>query len=236
MNELPTHNNETAEYAPEDFDRWWNSPGQWVEPANQRRGGESGVCLLQQEEGRPPLYCKRQTGHIYRTLCHPFGRPTILREHQVYRAFARIGVKTPTIVYCAARKHQGQWQALLITEALEGFVSLEQWYGTGQHTNAQLNQIMLRQLSATLARMHRAAWQQSCCYPKHIFVKVQENENAPPEVEIALLDLEKTRRRLRAKDAARHDLDQLGRRRGNMPEADLLFICQTSQALSETAC
>ncbi|GHU06406.1 LPS kinase [Betaproteobacteria bacterium] len=215
--------------APEEFDRWWNSSGQWVEPANQRRGGESGVCLLQQEDGHPPLYCKRQTGHIYRTLCHPFGRPTILRELRAYRALASLGVKTPTVVYCAARKQQGQWQALLVTEALQGFISLEQWYDSGQHANTRLNQAVLRQVSASLTRMHRGRWQQSCCYPKHIFVKARENENGVPEVEIALLDLEKGRRRLCAKDAARHDLDQLGRRRGNMPEADLLFIRQAYQ-------
>lgn len=58
-----------------EFDRWWNSSGIWVEPANKRRGGESGVQLLQQRDlMRPPLYCKRQVGHTYRTLLHPSGR------------------------------------------------------------------------------------------------------------------------------------------------------------------
>ena len=72
-----------------EFDRWWHSPGEWVEPANQRRGGESGVCLLQHwDTNRPRLYCKRQSGHLYRSLRHPLGRPTILRELQAYRALA----------------------------------------------------------------------------------------------------------------------------------------------------
>ncbi|MDN5517102.1 MAG: hypothetical protein L0G82_17835, partial [Pseudomonas sp.] len=52
-----------------EFDRWWHSPGEWVEPANQRRGGESGVRLLQHwDTNRPLLFCKRQSGHIYRSL------------------------------------------------------------------------------------------------------------------------------------------------------------------------
>ncbi|OCX15669.1 InaA protein [Stutzerimonas xanthomarina] len=207
-----------------EFDRWWNSPGSWVEPANQRRGGESGVRLLQQRDpARAPLYCKRQTGHTYRTLLHPFGRPTILRELHAYRAFARLGIRTPQLVYCAARRQQGGWQALLVTEALQGFVSLEQWYvGNEDRT---LREAVLQQLATTLARLHLSGWQHGCCYPKHIFVKVEEG-GANSQVEIALLDLEKSRRRWSLKRASRHDLGQLERHRGNIPESDLLQLRQ----------
>jgi tRNA A-37 threonylcarbamoyl transferase component Bud32 len=218
-----------------EFDRWWNSSGIWVEPANKRRGGESGVQLLQQRDStRPSLYCKRQVGHTYRALLHPFGRPTILRELQAYRAFARLGIKTPNVVYCAARQQNGNWQALLVTEALQGFVSLEQWYA-GKNS-AALAKAILRELAATLARLHLAGWQHGCCYPKHIFVKSKEHEDGAVMIEIALLDLEKSRRRLRVKNAARRDLGQLGRHRGNMPESDLLFIHQAyQQALNDPA-
>lgn len=211
-----------------EFDRWWDSLGIWVEPANKRRGGESGVqLLLQRDSTRPPLYCKRQVGHIYRTFLHPFGRPTILRELQAYRAFARLGIKTPNIVYCAARQQHANWQALLVTDALQGFVSLEQWYTS--KNSAALTNAVLRQLAATLARLHLAGWQHGCCYPQHIFVKAQADKNGAVEVDIALLDLEKSRRRFRIKDAARRDLGQLGRHRGDIPETDLLFIHQAYQ-------
>jgi len=211
------------------FDRWWHSTGAWVEPANQRRGGESGVQLLQpREPSHKPLYCKRQSGHTYRSLLHPLGRPTILRERQAYRALARIGVKTPTIVYCAARQQQGQWQALLVTEALQGFVSLEQWYASAP--SAEFRRAVMRQLATTLATLHLARWQHGCCYPKHIFVKTQLGLPGEVLAEIALLDLEKSRRRWRARDAARHDLRQLARHRGTMPEADLNDVLQAHQS------
>ncbi|MDR2507768.1 MAG: phosphotransferase [Candidatus Accumulibacter sp.] len=204
-----------------EFDRWWHSPGQWVEPANQRRGGESGVRLLRQRDPmRPPLYCKRQTGHIYRSLLHPFGCPTILREQQAYRALSCLGIMTPKIVYCAARQQHGRWQALLVTEALQGFVSLEQWY-IG-HNGATPGEAVLRQLAVTLARLHQARWQHGCCYPKHIFISTHSGEAR--RVEIALLDLEKSRRRWRIESASRHDLRQLERHRGEMPKSDLLFF------------
>lgn len=210
---------------PTEFDRWWGSAGLWVEPANQRRAGESGVQLL--KHGQSQLYCKRQTGHLYRTFLHPFGRPTILRELHTYRAFARLGIRTPNIVYCSARQQKGQWQALLVTEALQGFVNMEQWYASNPPAN--LTQYVLRQLGLTLARMHLAGWQHGCCYPKHIFVRVWTDDLNDPRVEIALLDLEKSRRRWRVRNAAKRDLGQLNRHRGNIPEADLLFLYQIHQ-------
>lgn len=209
-----------APKAAAEFDRWWHSPGAWVEPANQRRGGESGVRLLwQRDPVHPLLYCKRQTGHVYRSLLHPLGRPTILREQQAYRAFSHIGIRTPDIVYCAARQQQWHWQALLVTEALSDFVSLEAWYL--DHQERASKDAVLRQTALTLARLHRQRWQHGCCYPKHIFVRPR------PPVEVALLDLEKSRRRWYIESASRHDLGQLKRHRGAMPENDLhiLFQC-----------
>jgi hypothetical protein len=226
---------ETRHLSTTEFDHWWNRSGPWVEPANQRRGGESGVQLLKSRDPNcPPLYCKRQTGHIYRSLVHPFGRPTVLRELQAYRAFARLGIRTPNLVYCSARRHLGDWQGLLVTEALDGFISLDQWY-TKQH-NPELVTNLLHQLAATLARLHLARWQHGCCYAKHIFVKEKVSESGLTELEIAVLDLEKSRQRLRARDASRHDLGQFSRHRGSMPEADLERLRQAyQQALQRTA-
>lgn len=211
------------------FDYWWhNSDGTWVEPANQRRGGESGVLRLNQQGGNP-LYCKRQTGHLYRSVLHPLGRPTILRELQCYRALARLGIRVPELVFAGARKQDGGWQALLVTEALTGFVSLEQWYA-GQGTEPRdrsRSQPMLRELAVTLARLHLAGWQHGCCYPKHIFIKTVPDAQEPaPQVDIALLDLEKSRWRLRTRDASRRDLGQLCRHRGDMPWQDWTYLEQ----------
>lgn len=206
-----------------EFDRWWHSPGQWVEPANQRRGGESGVrLLLRSDPQRSLLYCKQQTGHLYRSVRYPFGRPTILRELQAYRAFARIGIRTPNLVYCAARQEWGNWQALLVTEALQGFVSLEQWYACTENRGRDL--VVLTQLAQTLACLHRSSWQHGCCYPKHIFVKPVVGRDGAPAAEIALLDMEKSRRRWFARNASRHDMGQLERHWGSMPAAGMLTL------------
>ena len=54
-----------------DFEYYWQQQGEWVEEPNQRRGGESGVQRLSDAKGKV-LYAKRQVGHIYRSLRHPF--------------------------------------------------------------------------------------------------------------------------------------------------------------------
>ncbi|TWE05336.1 lipopolysaccharide kinase (Kdo/WaaP) family protein [Pseudomonas sp. AG1028] len=220
---------ETATGVNTTFERWWQCNGQWVEPLNQRRCGESGVQLLEPRDPlRPALYSKRQTGHLYRSLSHPLGRPTIMRELQAYQAFAKLGVSVPTLVYGSARKHQGQWQALLITQALTGFINLDQWY-EHEHSAAH-SACMLNALAGALARMHKGRWQHGCCYAKHIFIKMNDRDGSPPSADIALLDLEKSRRRWRTADASRHDMRQLKRHCGAMPESDWQLLMQAYTA------
>ncbi|GLX15363.1 InaA protein [Pseudomonas straminea] len=196
-----------------------------MEPPNQRRAGESGVqLLLPRNTSHPTLYSKRQTSHLYRSPRYPLGRPTILREIYAYRALSQLGVTVPKLIYGSARRNEGQWQALLITQALTDFISLEQWYET-EHS-AKHTQCMLTALGATLARMHRGRWQHGCCYAKHLFVRVQEDEGSSPKADTALLDLEKSRRRWRTADASRHDMRQLKRHCGAMPESDWQLLMQ----------
>lgn len=213
------------------FEGFWQQQGQWVEAPNVRRGGESGVQRVKAADGRL-LYAKRQVGHIYRSLLHPFGRPTVLRERDALEAFRSLGVRVPEVTYCAAQRQAGnRWRALLITEALAGFEEIDHWYaGGGRERHGEcLHQQLLQQIGGTLARLHLGRWQHGCLYAKHVFVKVS-GEGAAARVEVALLDLEKSRRRLSRSQAARHDLRQL-RRHSSWNEADwqqLIYGYQTA--------
>ncbi|MEX6502308.1 lipopolysaccharide kinase InaA family protein [Pseudomonas zhanjiangensis] len=194
------------------FEQWWQLQGEWVEEPNRRRGGESGVQRLQLEQGRV-LYAKRQVGHFYRSLRHPLGRPTVLRERDALLALARIGVKAPNLLFCEVRKDAaGTWRGLLVSEELEGFQEVNRWYAEGgrERFGPEVNHRLLEQIAQMLARFHRAGWQHGCLYQKHVFVRV-EQVGAQVEIETALLDLEKSRRRLSRQRAARHDMLQLKR-------------------------
>jgi hypothetical protein len=194
------------------FDYFWNQRGEWVEEPNIRRGGESGVERVMGSDGQL-LYAKRQTGHIYRSLLHPFGRPTVLRERDALIGVGKLGVGVPQIVFCGAQRDPvHKWRALLVTKALDGFVEMEHWYAAGarEHHGEAVHDRMLKELAENLARMHKGRWQHSCLYIKHVFVRVTgEGEDA--RVEVALIDLEKCRQRLSARQAAAHDMKQLRR-------------------------
>jgi hypothetical protein len=205
------------------FEHWWNTHGEWVEEKNQRRGGESGVQLLPPlQPGKPPLYSKRQIGHLFRSLRHPFGLPTALREEQALIACEALGVLVPRRILCAARKHAGQWQALLITEELTGFVSLDDWYADhASKLDEGARQAVLYRLALVLRRLHHGRQQHGSLYSKHVYISLQAKQPA-----VALLDLEKSRRRLFRHSAMQRDLAQLCRRRGAMPQADWDYVLQ----------
>ena len=78
------------------------------------------------------LYSKRQTGHIYRSWLHPFGRPTVLRERDAIKGLRLLDVRVPEMVFCEARRDsQHQWKALLVTASLDGFDEIDNWYAAG---------------------------------------------------------------------------------------------------------
>lgn len=210
-----------TEVAPQDrFDYYWNQRGEWVEEPNVRRGGESGVQRVVGRDGQL-LYAKRQTGHIYRSWLHPFGRPTVLRELDALTGVSRLGVRVPQIVFCGAQPDpQHKWRALLVTKSLDGFDELEKWEAAGgraQYGEAVYERV-LKDLAENLARMHKGRWQHSCIYIKHVFVRVT-GEGDSAQVEVALIDLEKCRQRLTAYRAASHDMKQL-RRHSSFSDTD----------------
>lgn len=211
--------------AQDDFELWWSRTGKWVEAANQRRGGESGVQCLDLE-GRM-LYSKRQTGHLHRSLRYPLGRPTILREAEAYQAYSALGVRVPKVVFQGARKRNGQWQALLVTEELRGFCSLEDWYlEQAAEAGAERCHEMLNLLAANLASLHHSGWRHGCLYAKHVFVRMPQKGPA----EVSLIDLEKSRRYVFRNRASRSDINQFHRHRGTMPESDWTIFLSAYQA------
>ena len=221
-----------TEVAPQDrFDYYWNQQGEWVEEPNVRRGGESGVQRVVGREGQL-LYAKRQTGHIYRSWLHPFGRPTVLRELDALTGVSKLGVRVPEIVFCGAQPDpQYKWRALLVTKSLDGFDELEKWQAAGgrAHYGEAVYERVLKELAENLVRMHKGRWQHSCIYIKHVFVRVTGDVDSA-NVEVALIDLEKCRQRLTAYQAASHDLKQM-RRHSSFSDTDwkkLVYFYETA--------
>lgn len=202
------------------FESWWSTIGAWVEQPNERRGGKSGVQILHPSTpNNSTLYSKRQIGHDFRSLRFLRARPTAFREKIALEKLPKLGINVPELVFYGAEKRAGTWHAILVTKALEGFISLDDWYKQDKPSEIgqQLQSKLIKNIAAMLARLHNAGWQHNCCYANHIFVRADITNQT---VDSALLDLEKARPRWAIRKAARNDIQQLKRHRGLMPEND----------------
>lgn len=202
-----------ARHAPDchssEFEYWWNIDGEWVDKPNRRQSGESAVKRV--TKSGSTYYIKLQTNFTYRSLSHPLGQPTIEREVRAISVCRQLGVQVPEIVFHTTRKGKEGWQAILVTRELAGFVSLAEWLASQEkETIHSLLPDVIEKMAENIARIHRARWQHGCLYDKHLFVKTTKTDTGP-KVEIALIDLEKFRRRFLSSQASKRDIDQLKR-------------------------
>jgi len=183
---------------------WWDVQGEWAEPPNHRRGGFSGVQRVTLPSGQA-YYVKRQHDFVFRSFAHPFGAPTLLREWNNLQVCARLGVPTAqAVAFHAHRTKQGQWRALLVTLALDGYISLDD--GLRHHGwNTGTRAAIFRAVLDAIAPLHQARRKHGHLYSKEVFVRVREGDN----IDVAFLDLELCRRHVSRRKAAESDLRRL---------------------------
>lgn len=179
-----------------DFAALWQHKADWFEEPNQRRGGWSGVsrCELALPDGGVcAIFLKRQENHRARIWTHPLrGAPTFLREFRHIMHYRSHGIPTLEPVYFAMHKEGKDHRAILVTEELSGFVSLEDRVQDWRKHGAPPRRERLRYLAAIAAllrQMHDHGIQHNCFFPKHVFTRV----NADGSVAARVIDLEKSR-------------------------------------------
>lgn len=179
-----------------DFDALWALEAQWFEEPNYRRGGWSGVArceLALPDGGKCAVFLKRQENHVARLWNYPIkGAPTFLREFQHIMHYRECGIPTLEPVYFGMRKVGKDHRAILITEELTGFVSVEDrvqhWLKTGAPMRSTRRRIMSA-VADLLRNMHAFGIQHNCFFPKHVFTRL----NADGSVDVRVIDLEKSR-------------------------------------------
>jgi len=194
------------------FDCLWNLKADWYELPNERRGGWSGVsrCELELPEGGSVgIFIKRQENHITRTVLHPFGISTFIREIRNILRFKEAAIPALEPVFFAVRKVEGNLRAVLCTKALDGYESLEEiverWTREGW-PNRQNRQMLMQKVSSVMSKMHDQKIQHNCFYPKHIFVRFTD-----ASIDVRIIDLEKAKVKLLRRYATFRDLYALNR-------------------------
>lgn len=202
-----------------DFEQLWDYQGDWFEPPNRERGGWSGVNFIElaHESGKKlGVYLKRQQNFMRRTWFHPVaGEPTFVREFNILQHLAQHQVNVPKLVYFASQQNQ----AILITEALVGYVSWDVWLSTNPIISSARTKKIISALAVAIKSMHYSGVQHRSLYPKHMFVK--ENNNF---FEVALIDFEKSRVTPFIAWLKLSDLITLSRRTPQISHAHKLFF------------
>jgi uncharacterized protein YwbE len=206
------------------FDDIWNLQSEWFEEPNYRRNGWSGVVkdTLTGDHGEPhPIFIKRQENHNYKTLLHPFkGIPTFRREFINIRRLCEHQIPTLTTLYYAERKVDGKLRAILVTESLEGFQSIEDYWKQFPELNSILRKWIMQRTGQVLRNLHDANFQHNGLYPKHIFVRINDIR-AGQDQDVRLIDLEKLKWMPSKQHIRRSDLARVIRRSAPMNQNDL---------------
>jgi hypothetical protein len=196
------------------FDDFWARQIAWFEKPNFRRGGWSGVGrweLSLPQGGSVAVFVKRQEDHVTRTWRHPFrGMATLRREFENVLQFQRFHLPAPGLLYFGERKVEGHLRAMLVTEELKGFRSLEAWTEEWAHHGwppLAARRQWIGAIASVVRQMHARRFQHNCLYAKHVFVKAGNSGG----VDVRLIDLEKARRCWWRRLAVYRDLDTLHR-------------------------
>ncbi|MCW8962954.1 MAG: lipopolysaccharide kinase InaA family protein, partial [Gammaproteobacteria bacterium] len=219
-----------------DFNSIWTFPLQPVDVPNKGRGGWSEVCYYELPDpifDVKALYIKRQQDFGFFDWRRPFkGLPTFEREYRnlVWCLERELPVVKP--VAFGVRDDKGHRQAVLITQALDNFFSLDSDQEISP-LNVGRRRMIIRSVASVVKRLHESGLQHGCLYPKHIFVSRQKlNEGI---VDIRLIDLEKASPLSIWNKGIMRDLDTLNRRAYGWSNRDrLCFLkqyCSSDRAL-----
>lgn len=207
------------------FDDLWNLPQDFVEPANIRRNGWSGVSTLQIDNlqgHKETFYLKRQENQTRYSLRYLTGALTFRYEADALCMAQEMGWPSVELVAYAFRTHaeSGASQGLLLTRALT-LPSLADYEDKISDWSLYLPQ--LSYVGEQLLSMHMTGWQHGALFPAHIFIDLSSGD-------IRLIDFERARKRLNPQWAAYADLVQFIRRCDWLPDEALNAFVQCHKA------
>ncbi len=218
------------------FDDFWSLTTPWFEEPNFRRGGWSGVTTVPVQIDNQPriLFVKRQENHITRTWRHPIkGIATFEKEFHNLQRFHQHGIPTLNLAYFASRQQNKNRQAVLVTEALEGYLPLDDHKLNYLRLPIKQRKNLLSKIADVTRLMHQQHLQHNCFYPKHIFVKKEAETWS-----VKVIDLEKTKQTLTQRAATIRDLSTLSRHSPDTSLRDQLYFLKNyldEKKLSDTS-
>ncbi|ROR98828.1 lipopolysaccharide kinase (Kdo/WaaP) family protein [Sinobacterium caligoides] len=183
---------------------WLDHQLELVDEPNHGHGGysEVGYIGLDRESNSAGLYVKRQRNYSMRTWRHPLkGVPSFRQEFDNIRRLDSYGIKTIEVVCYAETKTRRGREAVLVTEALADYVSMDR-LNEGEYGEADYS-ALVEQIATAVLALHATGYRHPCLYPKHIFIGCGE---------VRFIDLETVRPHHGFSRLWRKDLEVLLRR------------------------
>lgn len=179
------------------LDAFWQLELPAVDAPNRGRveGGISVVSrmVLTVDGGEEKiLMVKRQQNYFSRTLLHPIrGIPTFEKEMvNALRYKRRLIPAIEPVFFERAQCPEGE-RAVLVTEYLDGYVSLDElvegWQEKGRPSHARRRRI-IKAVARAIRKIHQGGLMHNSLYPKHIFLK-----DTGEAIRVRFIDLEKNR-------------------------------------------
>ena len=134
-------------------------------------------------------------------------------EFEKIKHFQALGIPTLEVAYFGMRKKQDDIQAILVTRSLDDYKPLDVFLShTLAPTLAQgmafsLLSRLNKEVGRAVAQMHEAGQLHANLSPKHLFVKLNENE----EFEVRFIDLESSRSHFGQRALKIRNLEKLNR-------------------------
>jgi hypothetical protein len=161
------------------------------------------------------------------------GIATLQREFDNLVDFQRLDLPAPAPLYFACPVAEGNRRAVLITEELGGFRSLEAWteeWNRIGRPSGWIRQGWIATFAEIVRRMHEHRFQHNCLYAKHVFLRLADGRS-----DVCIIDLEKAKRRWPRRLAVYRDLDTLNRHTPGWPATDRLRFLKAYAQTESTA-
>ena len=203
-----------------DFEAWWNLDIPFIDNLNHRNKGWSGVSFLtfkKKEDESVSVYIKRQEDYKTKTLFHPlFGIPTFKKEFQNIQILHKLLIPTIKPLYFGERHIKGKHQSILITKALNKYISLDSGLG---NVNIKIQKKIMACCGALIRKLNDNNYFHNSLFPKHLFYSISNQT-----VDICLIDLEKLNWRPLKTIAMYKEIRRFIRRRGTISDENLYIF------------
>ena len=196
------------------FEQLWARNDAWFEKPNSGRskGGWSGVCRI--EIGGKFFFLKKQEKFLTYSLKAPFGQSLVVKEKDNLARFNNLKIPCVKLVYFGVRKFKGRVQGMIMTEALNGYISLDEAVLGYERLPLEKRRKVIHSLAKLVKFTHEKGQMHNSLYPKHLFIEENFARGGEPSQEplSRFIDLETAKKAKNGSKKQLRDLDTLDRR------------------------